>query len=68
VRVVDGERVVYVLRDGQTAAVPIVLGTSSETSSQVLQGDLAVGDLIVLNPPLVLDPSDGPPGGSFLQP
>jgi len=68
VRVVDGERVVYVLRDGQMAAVPIVLGTSSETSSQVLDGDLAVGDLIVLNPPLVLDPSSGPPGGSFLQP
>src|SRR3990172_6090523 len=68
VRVVDGERVVYVLRDGQMAAVPIVLGTSSETSSQVLEGNLAVGDLIVLNPPLVLDPSSGPPGGSFLQP
>jgi HlyD family secretion protein len=68
VRVVDGERVVYVLRDGQMAAVPIVLGTSSETSSQVLKGDLAVGDLIVLNPPLILNPGDGPPGGSFLQP
>jgi HlyD family secretion protein len=68
VRVVDGERVVYVLRDGTMEAVPIVLGTSSETSSQVLDGALAVGDLIVLNPPLVLDPSDGPPGGTFLQP
>jgi HlyD family secretion protein len=68
VRVVDGQRVVYVLRDGQMAAVPIVLGTSSETNSQVLEGELAVGDLIVLNPPVVLDPSSGPPGGSFLQP
>ena len=68
VRVVDGERVVYVLRDGTMEAVPIVLGTSSETSSQVLGGALAVGDMIVLNPPLVLDPSSGPPGGSFLQP
>jgi HlyD family secretion protein len=68
VRVVDGERVVYVMRGGQMAAVPIVLGTSSETNSQVLEGDLAAGDLIVLNPPLVLDPSSGPPGGSFLQP
>jgi HlyD family secretion protein len=68
VRVVDGERVVYVLREGKMEAVPIVLGTSSETSSEVLEGDLAVGDQIVLNPPLVLDPSDGPPGGNYLQP
>jgi HlyD family secretion protein len=68
VRVVDGQRVVYVLRDGQMAAVPIVLGTSSEANSQVLEGELAVGDLIVLNPPVVLDMSGGPPGGSFLQP
>jgi HlyD family secretion protein len=68
VRVVDGVRVVYVLRDGKVEAVPIVLGTSSETSSQVLEGALAVGDQIVLNPPIVLDPSSGPPGGSFLQP
>jgi HlyD family secretion protein len=68
VRVVDGVRVVYVLRDGKVEAVPIVLGTSSETNSQVLEGDLAAGDLIVLNPPVVLDPSSGPPGGSFLQP
>ena len=68
VRVVDGERVVYLMRDGRLQAVSIVLGTSSETHSQVLQGDLAAGDLIVLNPPVVFDPGDGPPGGSFLQP
>jgi hypothetical protein len=49
-------------------AVPIMLGTSSETSSEVVEGELAVGDLIVLNPPVVLEPGDGPPGGSFLQP
>ena len=68
VRVVDGERVVYVTRDGRLQAVPIILGTSSETHSQVLEGDLAAGDLIVLNPPVVFEPGDGPPGGSFLQP
>jgi len=60
VRVQDGQRIVYVLRDGQIAVVPIVLGASSETDSQVLEGDLQSGDLIVLNPPLVLDTS-GPP-------
>jgi HlyD family secretion protein len=68
VRVVDGERVVYVLRDGVLTPVPIVLGTSSETSSEVVEGDLEVGDLIVLNPPILMEPGDGPPGGSFLQP
>lgn len=68
VRVVDGERVVYVLRDGKLTAVPILLGTSSESHSQVLEGELSVGDTIVLNPPVMLDPGDGPPGGSFLQP
>jgi HlyD family secretion protein len=68
VRVVEGQRVVYVLRDGRMVAVPIVLGTSSETNSQVLEGDLAAGDEIVLNPPVVMEPGDGPPGGRFLQP
>jgi HlyD family secretion protein len=62
VRVVDGDRVVYVMRDGRMVAVPVVLGTSSETQSQVLEGDLAEGESIVLNPPTVLEPGGGPPG------
>jgi HlyD family secretion protein len=64
VRVVDGQRVVYVLRDGQMTAVPIVLGTSSESHSQVLEGDLGPGDTILLNPPTTFD-TNGPPGGTF---
>jgi HlyD family secretion protein len=60
VRVRDGQRVVYVLRGGVLGAVPVVLGASSDTDSQVLEGELNVGDLIVLNPPLVFDTS-GPP-------
>ncbi len=67
VRVVNGDRVVYVMRDGKMVAVPIVLGTSSETHSQVLEGELASGDLIVLNPPVVFEPANGPPGGNFFQ-
>lgn len=62
VRVRNGERVVYVLRDGQMEAVPIVLGTSSETDSEVVSGDLTPGDRIVLNPPTVFE-EFGPPGG-----
>jgi HlyD family secretion protein len=64
VRVQDAERVVYVLRSGQLTAVPVVLGASSDTDSQVLEGDLHVGDLIVLNPPLELE-QQGP--GSFMR-
>jgi HlyD family secretion protein len=57
VRVKDGKRVVYVLRDGIPTALPIVLGASSEMDSQVVETGLAEeyvlkdGDLIVLNPP-----------------
>jgi multidrug efflux pump subunit AcrA (membrane-fusion protein) len=64
--VLDGQRVVYVMRDGKLTAVPIVLGTSSDTNSQVVQGELAAGDTIVLNPPVVLD-TNAPPGGGFLN-
>jgi len=52
VRIVDGDRVVYVLRNGAPAPVKITLGASSESVSEVLGGDLRVGDEIVLNPPL----------------
>ena len=61
VRVQDGQRVVYVMRDGKLAQVEITLGASSDSYSQVLEGELQAGDLIVLNPPLVFSES-GPPG------
>ena len=62
IRLLNGERVVYVLpdaatpKDGQSALnsiVPVVvsLGASSDLYSQVLSGDLSVGDIVVLNPP-----------------
>lgn len=61
VRVRDGERLVYILEEGNLEAVPIRLGVSSEVFSQVLEGDLQVGDQIVLNPPMVFDSNGGPP-------
>ncbi len=61
VRLQDGRRVVYVLRDGTPVAVPVALGASSDTDSQVLEGDLRAGDFIILNPPLVFE-GNGPPG------
>ncbi len=50
VRLVDGERVVYVLKNGATEEVKITIGLSSESFSELVDGDLKEGDLIILNP------------------
>ena len=60
VRLVDGERVVYVLRDGRPLPVQITLGASSDTTSVLTNGELKEGDLIILNPPSA---NGGPFGG-----
>lgn len=60
VRLVDGERVVYVLENGQPVKKEIRLGSSSETMSVVADGDIAEGDVIILNPPAEFGP--GGPG------
>lgn len=64
VRVVNGRRVVYVLKDGQPVQVQVDLGVSSDVDSQLLSGELKAGDQIILNPPLTLD-QNGPP--AFLR-
>jgi HlyD family secretion protein len=62
IRLLNGERVVYVLRDTREMeaqqsslnaikAIPITLGDSSDLYSELLEGDLSVGDEIILNPP-----------------
>ncbi len=61
VRVQDGQRVVYVLRNGSLERVPVSLGASSDTMSQVLVGNLQNGDSIVLNPPTNFSNTGGPP-------
>jgi HlyD family secretion protein len=63
VRIVDGQRVVYVLVDGFPVMTKIRLGSSSDTVSEVVGGDLKEGDLVILNPPAVFGPMGGPPGG-----
>jgi HlyD family secretion protein len=66
VRFVDGERVVYILRDGEAVPVKIELGASSDVESEVIGGDLEAGDLIILNPPTIFGgPGGGPGGGGF---
>ncbi len=51
VRLVDGNRVVYILVDNQPVQVKIQLGSSSDLESVVAEGDIKEGDLIILNPP-----------------
>jgi HlyD family secretion protein len=64
VRLVDGERVVYLLVDGQPIETEIRLGPSSDTVSVVAGGDIKEGDTVVLNPPVEFGPG-GPGGGPF---
>ena len=63
VRLVDGERVVYVLVDKKPVKKDVRLGASSDTMSVVLVGDLKEGDLVILNPPVEFAPGGGPRGG-----
>lgn len=61
VRLVDGERVVFVpVAEGKPEKVEILLGSSSDTTSVVIGGDLKEGDQIILNPSADLTGS-GPP-------
>jgi HlyD family secretion protein len=60
VRLVDGNRVVYKLVNGQPVQVKVQLGSSSDTASVLVSGDLKEGDLIILNPPSAFG---GPFGG-----
>jgi HlyD family secretion protein len=62
VRLVDGERVVYLLVDGQPVKTGIRLGASSDTMSVLLSGDVKEGDMVILNPPIEFQ---GGPGGPF---
>ncbi len=49
-RLLDGARVVYVLREGKEIPVALTLGSRSDTYSEVVSGELAQGDQILLNP------------------
>ena len=59
-RVLDGQRVVYILKDGNPEPVEIELGSSSDTMSEVVGGELTVGAVIVLNPPTEFNQNGGP--------
>ena len=63
VRLVDNQRVVYVLENGQPVKKDITLGSSSDTLSVIAGGDVKEGDVIILNPPAEFAP--GPGGRRF---
>jgi HlyD family secretion protein len=50
VRILDGQQVVYILREGQPEPVSVTLGSSSADETQVLEGNLQAEDEVVLNP------------------
>lgn len=60
VRLRNGERVVYILEESQPVPIFVDLGASSELYSEVLEGEIETGDLVILNPPLEFD-NNGPP-------
>jgi HlyD family secretion protein len=61
VRLDEGERFIYVLRNGQLQKVVIGIGASSDTNIEITSGDVKEGDLIVLNPPFDFDMNGGQP-------
>lgn len=63
VRLVSGQRVVYILVNNQLEKINVTLGATSDTNSQVVAGDLQVGDQVVLNPPQDLFATGGGPFG-----
>jgi HlyD family secretion protein len=64
VRLVDAQRVVYILENGKPKQVQISLGASSDTMSVVAGGNLKEGDLVILNPPAA---NFGPGGGPVVR-
>jgi HlyD family secretion protein len=50
IRFLDGQRVIYVFKNGKPEPTQVTLGASSAEETQVLAGQLQAGDTIVINP------------------
>jgi HlyD family secretion protein len=61
IRLNNGQRIIYILKNGQLTQVEIQTGSSSDTETQITGGDVAEGDSVVLNPPTIFQSSGGPP-------
>jgi HlyD family secretion protein len=60
VRLMEGEYIVYVIENNELVMVTIELGANSDTASEVIDGELNAGNVLVLNPPVIFD-TNGPP-------
>ena len=60
VRLVNNERVVYLLVDGMPKSINVTLGSTDGIDSVLVTGDIKEGDPIILNPPSMMG---GPFGG-----
>ncbi len=63
VRLVDGDRVVYLLNDGFPEMVVVRLGASADGMSVLVSDSIEEGAEIILNPPSESIMADAPPGG-----
>lgn len=61
VRLMDGQRVVYLLKNNRLTEVNVETGASSDTETQITEGEVSPGDLVVLNPPSFFQSNGGPP-------
>jgi HlyD family secretion protein len=53
VRLVNNERVVYLLVDGMPKSINVTLGSTDGINSVLVTGDIKEGDPIILNPPSI---------------
>ena len=63
VRLVDGDRVVYLLKDGFPEMVEVRLGASADGKSVLVSDNIEEGAEIILNPPSESVIGNGPPSG-----
>jgi HlyD family secretion protein len=68
IRVAGGQRSVVVLYEGQQIPVPVTIGLTNDTMSEVTGGQLKEGDTVVINPPAATTSQPrGGFGGGFLR-
>ena len=59
VRLKDGQRVVYLMRNGTLVAETVKIGASSDTLTEIVEANINEGEMIVLNPPTDLTSTNG---------
>lgn len=60
VRLVNGQRTIYLLKNGKQTPVQIEIGATSDAYSEIVSGDVQKDDLVILNP-FIAPETSGPP-------